>query len=271
MKTENPNKIDDFPTWQIPYLENLRVKKIKKYHFILNSKITHQESRLVKSISKILNILDQYENLNTTEIKIKTKLSWDSVTKSLEILKNKKIVQILTHDDRKNNEKKYQLIRDKAVCYHEHLSEWKFRDIIKNQWKQMFGITKIDINFKKLLSNDWYKIELILSKDDQERFHTTKKRVKIEELPIIQVRELGDQYLANGLCFECFEKNKIASVRIVQSDSGWQSVCNICGNEIEYDPNIILDYSTTLSREKMRKYKIDKQFKNIEKHRERKI
>ncbi len=251
--------------------ENQRVRKIKKFNYIFESKITHQESRLAKSISKIMHVLDQHTSLNTTEIKMKTKLSWDSVTKSLEILKNKKIVQILTHDDRKNNEKKYQLIRDEAVCYHEYLSEWKFRHMTKNQWKQMFGITKIDTNFKKLLSNDWYKIELILSKDDQEQFHTTKKRVKIEELSVIQVRELGDQYLSNELCFECFEKNKIASVRIVQSDSGWQSVCNICGNEIEYDPNTILDYKTTLSREKMRKYKIDKQFKNIEKYVEGKI
>lgn len=248
--------------------ENCRVRKIKKYTSIFESKITHQESRLAKSISKVLYVLDQNNKLNTSQIKLETELCWDSVIKSLQILVKKKIVIISTFKNKKNNEKKYSIIKDKAICYHEHLSQWKHRHTYKKQMKQMIGITKIDIKYEKILPENWLKTEIILSKKDQLRFHITKKYAKIEEFPVVQARELGDQYIANELCFECFEKKKISIVKIIPYDEGlqnenWLSICTNCGNEIKYDPNVRLDQKTINSRASMQKYNIVKQFKKI--------
>lgn len=256
MKTENPNKNIDL-IWHVTMREFRSVRRKKEYQDIFNFKVTHSESRLAKSISKIMYTLDKNDKLNTSQIKVNSTLSWDSVIKSLKILYKKKSVKIKTIKDRKNNEKIYSLNRNRAICYHEHLSGWKNKfdhvyldKTIKN------SIEKED-KIEKKLPEGWWKKKITLSKNDQKRFQINENEVILENLPVLPARRIRNEYQSRNLCFECFEKGIISKVIPSSEDSGTIMTCMNCGEEKQYDDEMF-DNKVIRSQERRRRFETSK-------------
>lgn len=236
------------------------IRNGKKYQDIFKFKVTHSESCLVKSISKIMNVLDKNGKLNTSQIKIKSKLSWNSVINSLKILRKKRIIKLKTIQDKKNNEKIYSLDRNRAVCYHEHLSRWKNRDYFEDLNRKMHNPIKADIKIEKTLPSDWWNTELTFNNENQKRFLVKEKSI-IEDLSIHKARRLRDEYLGGDLCYDCFENGNYSKVKSILKDD--IVYCMTCGKERESVNLSVLNNEEIVSQESRRRYETMKQEEKI--------
>ncbi len=265
MKIENPNKNSYSATWHVSFKEFRSIRKKNKYQDIFNFKVTHSESRLAKSISKIMDQLDKNGRLNTSQIKSKSNLSWNTVVNSLKILRKKKTVKIKTIKDRKNNEKIYSLDRNRAICYHEHLSQWKNRNYYNYLDRKVKSPLRRDIKIEKQLPDDWWQTEITLSKEDQKRFHVKEKKIILEMLPAVKAKRIRDEYVEGDLCFNCFENGIISKVRISYEDFGVIAICTNCGSERGHIEKFILDNKTIESRKNRAEYETKKVERKVRK------
>lgn len=254
LKTENLNKHLNSATWNVSFKEFRSIRNKNKYQDIFNFKVTHSESRLAKSISKIMDLLDKNGKLNTSQIKRESKLSWDSVIKSLKILYKKKTVKIITIRDRKNNEKIYSLDRNRAICYHEHIFQWKNKNYYQYLNKKMTYPLERDIKIEKQLPEKWWQTEITFSKEDQKQFHVKENKIMLEMLPVVIARGIRDEYVEGDLCFDCFENGNISRVKIIYEGDGEMAVCPKCGSEKERVERSILNNKIIKARESRRKY-----------------
>src|SRR5438445_13013549 len=86
--------------------------------------ISQVESQKIKSIEDILIVIDENGPLDTSSIKSKSKLSWDSVNRTLKLFREKNIVTVKNLRN-EYNRKLYSLNRDRAIVYLRFLYFWK--------------------------------------------------------------------------------------------------------------------------------------------------
>ncbi|MEM2160931.1 MAG: hypothetical protein QXN55_08265 [Candidatus Nitrosotenuis sp.] len=204
------------------------------------------------SIEKVLEVLDEFGELNTTQIKMKTGLSWTSVTRTLRIFKNRNIVNVNSRKDRMNNEKIYSLKRDRATYYIWKLQFFKYPLIDKE--------TKKHINYSKFIEKrfpeGWETWEINLPKEAQTAYKINKPRVKIGDLPYGVANELLITYSAGFFCQDCFEKGNVSQLQRIDD----VSVCRLCGREYPF-----LEETKGVESTKGRIWDVDKQVHKIKK------
>jgi len=207
------------------------------------------------SIEKMLKALDEFGELNTTQLKTKTGLSWTSVIRTINLFKKRNIINVRTNGDRKNNEKIYSLKRDRAIYYIWKLQFFKYPFIDKEIKNHM----KYSDFLEKRFPAGWEKWEINLPKEAQKAYGIDKPRAKIEELPYGVVVELLVTYSAGFYCSDCFEKGDVSRLEHIENIS----VCRLCGREYPF-----LEEAKGIESTKGRIWDVDKQIHKImKKHR----
>ncbi len=202
------------------------------------------------SIEKVLKILDEFGELNTTQIKTKTDLSWTSVIRTLRLFKKRKIIDVKTREDRANNEKTYSLKRERAIYYLWKLQFFKY-PVIDKEVKKHISYSKF---LKKRFPVGWEEWEINLPKEAQKAYKINKPRAKIGELPYRVVNELLVTYTAGFFCQDCFDKGNVSQLQVVDN----VSICRLCGREYPF-----VEETKGVESTKGRIWDVDKQIHKI--------
>jgi len=199
-------------------------------NFITNfKKITQSESQKVDFIKKVIEFLDKHEELNTTQIIKKTRLSSTSVIRTMKLLRDKEIVWMRTHNDKKNNEKIYKLRRWRAVSYMVNLLAWKNAP---NFEKTLDRLKKEDTKVEKLLPENFGDNEIIVP-DSLRKLYGEK--TKIKNLFSSLERGIKQGYVTNIFCKLCLEKGYLSRLKLVEEI---YEVCPKCGSEKPFEEEI---------------------------------
>ena len=224
---------------------------------VFKERVTQAESQKVRQIFQILTQISESEPLNTTTIKKRSELSWDSVNRTLKILRQKKIVRVKQHSDRKNNEKFYILNNNKAMEYQKNLILWKSLDNLIKSYKRMDSDTiqhfKIDKRFPEGF-NDWI---ISVTPNISKRIETTLGKMRIGKLPYTIARRLMIDYISGMFCYDCFEKGDVIRLEPTKDNT---FLCTNCGKE--YPPHDEIPISDARISE-WRKYHTEKEIKKI--------
>jgi len=181
-------------------------------------KVSQAESQKIAYIDKVIRVLDRHEKLNTSEIIEKSGLSGGSVTRTLHLLREKKIVWLKTMNER-NNEKIYSLRRFRAMLYMKNLLWWK--NARKSETILEFE-RKMDYETEKLLPKNFETRQVI--------FYGSK--VAIKDLPTPYRRGIKQGYARDFYCRSCFKKGIVSS--LINPD-GIHNICQKCGSETPYE------------------------------------
>jgi len=247
-KLDHVRKIKNKRLDEIPQLDRQRVIGIVRNGIVLQGSI-HTDG----PIQRIVKILDEYGELNTSQIKFKTGLSWTSVTRTLKLFTRRNIVKVKTRDNKKNNEKIYSLQRERAIFYVNQLSSQKHPFFSKDMKKSL--------KYAKLLEKEYQKgldeHEINLSEKAKKEYGIDKSRIKIQELPFGVANMLMINYSNGFYCFDCFEKGNVSQLQRVEE---YVSVCHLCGKETPYQ-DIPIGYESLSGR----LWDIEKQIHKIKK------
>ena len=235
---ENPNRLLTKENVQMA-LERSHHKSISD---ILKEPVSRREKLMKKNISKVLNLLYQNEQLNTTQLH-NIGINWGSLSNVLDLLYKKKIVLIRQFNDRKNNEKIYQLKKIRAIVYLDHIFNYE---------------RKLDSHNK--LAAYWKSYNKILDKVPQDflswRIFATSKAKRelgiekygslIGSLPSEKVIKILENYVDGYYCKNCQEeqkrklskqKRKFIVLTSIKLTENFGIQCEKCGAEqvsIEY-------------------------------------
>jgi len=205
-------------------------KRCGETNFITNfKKITQSESQKVGKIKKVIEVLDKYEELNTTQIIKKTRLSSTSVTRTMKLLRDKEIVWMRTHNDKKNNEKIYKLRRFRAVSYMINLLAWKNAP---NFEKTLDRLKKEDTKVEKLLQESFGENEIIVL-DSLRKLYGEK--TKIKNLFSGLERGIKLAYVTDMFCKQCFNLGYVSLLVKTLENS---NACSRCGAETPFEEEI---------------------------------
>ena len=241
---KNPHeRLIQKPPWKIDY--ELLQKIGRKKRLTRMEKITQAESQKVKQISMVLAIIDEFGPINTTNIKEKSGLSWDSVTRTLKLLQKKKIVKLTRTKQNKNNEKIYSLRRERAIVYHQNLLFHKFPIIGQKQLHKIPNFIQRWQMIRKLLPQGWENWNI-----------KTKHGEKImKELHYIKL--LMFNYVTGLYCYDCFEEGYVEKLKHTTDGSAF---CIRKGHEFSEEEYQIRKVGT-----KWRKFQVDKEIHKIKK------
>ena len=191
---------------------------------ILEKKPTQGESHQLETIQKILLALEEFGELNTSSIKLKTGLSWNSITWAMKRLREKNITVERTEQDRKNNEKLYHLRRNRAIIYINHQINWKKTwPKWAKKFKDIHKINKIQKHYSKDLKN----CVISVPDDLRKKYDIEETTSKISDLPFYLAREIMLSYHDGYYCYDCFDKHIISELRRKEN----VTYCTTCGKE----------------------------------------
>ena len=189
-----------------------RVKKAYRHSHtnfsdLLNQKVSQQESQMKWSLYKVLSVLDYCGPLNTTKIHEYAYLNTISTKRSLDLLHDKKIVNLKQHHDRKNNEKIFSIKRNRAIIYlNQIINHKKIKKEFKILQNEIEGFDKLITKFPKNIWNLWI-------------FFSPKMKKKLELK--------RDDYLLRGL-----SQNKIIKVLQLYRDGYFCKDCVDSGKKL---------------------------------------
>jgi len=182
-------------------------------------KVSQAESQKIAYIDKVIRTLDRHENLNTSEIIEESGLSRGSVIRTLDLLREKKIVWLKTKHDRQNNEKIYSLRRFRAMLYMKNLLWWKNA---RESEKKLEFEKKIDIETEKLLPKNF---------ETREVFFYGRK-VAIKDLPTSFRRGIRQAFTRGFYCIPCFNLGHVSLLVKTPDES---NICPRCGQETPFE------------------------------------
>jgi len=252
LSAENPFNPSNKLTWKIPISE-LQEAGRTNYRDFLMEKVTQAESQKVKQISQILKIIDHYCPINTSDIKKRTRLSWDSVNRTLNLFKRKKIVKVMQHKNKKNNEKIYSLVKNRAIMYYTHLLMWKNQKQIFMQLKKSESFENAWRKIEKRLPKGWRDWEIDLPPKSVKRFNKNKLSI----VHFFKWKKLMINYFAGIYCRDCFENGIIIGLKNLPDGT---SFCVNCKKESYYED----EFPITKGRKKGRmRFPVDKEIDSI--------
>lgn len=265
---KHPKKFQDLVFMKITQPESqklVRVKRIKNIRLdqipqsdrqkllgiVSNGIMLRGIIRTEGPIERIVKILDEYGELNTSQIKYKTGLSWASVIRTLRLFIDRNVVKMKTRKDRRNNEKIYSLKRDRAIFYVSWLQSQKYPLFSKDVRKSLKYATVLEKEYTQGLEQH----EINLSEKAQKEFGVDRSRIKIHDLPYGTASILMVNYSNGFYCFDCFEKGNVTELKRIEDD---MSVCPLCGKETPYH-----DITTRHESLKGRLWDIEKEIHKI--------
>lgn len=185
--------------------------------------ISQVESQKIKFIEAILTVIDENGQLDTSSIKSKSKLSWNSVNRTLKLFREKNIVTI-TNLRSENNRKIYCLNRDRAIVYLRFLYFWKGLKKHSELWK----FFKSDEVIIKYFPEDLIESELkVLDKKSKNGFKT----IKIENMPYHEGYDIITDFYLGNYCYNCIHDGWLYKISIESSSR----YCEKCGKEQEME------------------------------------
>lgn len=232
---ENPNDL----------LSKNRIRRAYRHHHktfsdILEDKVTQSESRMRYSVYKVLSTLDLCGKINTSKIQEVSGLNWTSITKTTDLLRQKRIIELEQHHDKQNNEKMYSIKRNRAVIYLDHifhhrmqLKEWKK----SAKYNKKYG--KLMEDFPKNFLSWW----IFFGPRMQKKLRIETKNCFIKALPLDKIIMIYSYYRDGNYCNYCqdsYSKKLIVQKLqfFVLSDMIRKKdfvVCEICDREQQYD------------------------------------
>lgn len=216
MSVENPNDLLSPETYFPFYFEDLLQMR------------TQKEKQLRHSIKKIIIVLLQFDELNTSQIKSKTGLYANSVNRVLKLFIEKDLVHLRTHEDRRNNEKLYTLKRDRAIFYYRNLIMYKIP--IKNIVKGAYRRKKEEEARGELDEYRYYPYWYFhFFKDTQRKLKLNNQLLKVTDVPIDLREKILIQRGNGNYCLDCMENTgTITELRRIDDKI---VVCSQCGKE----------------------------------------
>ena len=254
MNGENPNNLKHY-IWKLTIKDIQEVLRHDRSNIL--KKIPQKESQKAKHIIRLMSVLEKHGPQNTTQIKNKSGLSWNSVIRTLKLLESKKIIHKIQKEDKKNNEKIHHLDKKAATRYYVSLLMWKRRD------DKIFKKTKLLIT--REMRN---QIRSIIPENELEfidktelhkfTFHKNTEK-KLFDAVFMKIALL--YYFVKGFyCRKCFlEKHVVEVIRV----EDLITTCPRCGNEDSYNEEISIKPNTKIKyRKNMVDYKVKKILKS---------
>ena len=252
MSAENPFNLSSKVEWKVP-ISQLQEAGRSNYRDFLMEKVSQAESQKVKQISQILKIIDYYGPINTTDIKKRSKLSWDSVIRTLNLFRRKKIVKVVQCRNKKNNEKIYSLVKNRAIMYYSHLFIWRNSKPLLRQLTKSKNSEKAWRKIEKRLPIGWRDWEINLPPKSVKRFNKNKLSI----IHFFEWKKFMINYYGGMYCRDCFENGAI--IRLKNLPDG-TSFCVNCKKESYYED----EFPITKGRKKGRmRFPVDKEIDSI--------
>ncbi len=220
------------------------------------------ESQKVSQIEKVLDVIDNFGPINTTNITKKSKLSSGSVNRTLKLLRTKNIVNLNQINDKQNNTKFYTLNNDRSIVYHEQLISWKKRKEEKQFWRLFRKTRKFDDELDKILSKEWYDIELRLTPKQMKYFNAPTKNILVGEVPLPWANEILLKYINGYYCPDCFENGILSEFKRTKDETDY---CSNCGIEKSISDYPRLDKRKMKELSRKDNFEAEKVFRKIEK------
>lgn len=259
--TSEPGKPFDGWTEYVPWywLVTESEKIIKNgVESIFKEKVTQAESQKVRQIFQVLAQIGT-EPMNTTTIKIRSGLSWDSVNRTLKILRRKNIVNIEQHIDKKNNEKLYTLNKNKSIEYQKNLIFWKCLVQTIKSYKKSKNETIYEVKISRRIPEKFLDRTINVPPHMSKEMKINVRKIRIGELPVSSGKYLINRFQSGMICYDCFDKGDVI---ILKSTKDGTFLCSKCGKENSLPEEMpISDGGVS----KWRKYQMKKEFETINK------
>jgi len=229
---ENPNKLLT--------LENVQMAFEKSYHKnisdILKEPVSRREKLMKKNISKVLNLLYIKGQLTTTQLH-NIGINWGSLSNVLDLLYKKKIVLMRQFNDKKNNEKIYQVGKIRAIVYLDH---------IFNYDKKLDSHNKLAAHWKsynKILDKvpkDFLSWRIFISPKIKSELDIKRNGCLIGSLPSEKVIKILENYVDEYFCKNCQneqgkklpkQKRKFIVLTSMRLTENFGIQCEKCGAE----------------------------------------
>lgn len=261
MNVENPNNFYREYYWIYSFYRSREAHESDEdFTDLYLNNPTQGESQKVPHIEKVLNVIDNYGPINTTDITIKSKLSSGSINRTLKLLRNKNLVTLNQINDKQNNAKFYTLNNNRAIVYHEQLISWKKQKEEKQFWIKFRKNRKFDNELDKILSKEWYDIELKLTSKQKKYFDASTKNILVGNVPLPRAHEIRLKYVNGYYCHDCFENGLLSEFKRTKDETDY---CKHCGVEkpIEDQPRLDKRKMKELSRKD--NFDADRKFRKI--------
>jgi len=224
LRIENPNRLLTYGAYTKALHSGEEIADI------LVSKITQPESQMIDSIKKVLQAIDTHGNLNTQSIISSTQLYTNTVNRVIKLLQEKRLVNLKTIFDRKNNEKIYSLKRNRAIIYINHLLDQKNKSAYMGE-----KIEKAAEELRNLLEyiGENFPERKIFVPDDLQKKYQTRyvAPISINDLPFLLAQEILYGYKNMHYCLNCFEDGIVSIPQ--GNDEG--DFCKRCGLNAPYE------------------------------------
>ena len=252
LSAENPFNLSSKVEWKIP-VSQLQEAGRSNYRDFLMEKVSQAESQKVKEISQVLKVIDQFGPINTKIIRKRSKLSWDSVNRTLDLFRRKKIVKVVQPRTKKNNEKIYSLVKNRAIMYYSHLLMWKNRKPFLRQLAQWRKSENTWRKIEKRLPRGWRDWEINLPSKSVKHFNKNKLSI----IHFFEWKKLMINYYAGIYCRDCFGNGVIIQLKNLPDGI---SFCANCKRESYYED----EFPITKGRKKGRmRFPVDKDIDSI--------
>lgn len=215
MNIDNPQRLLTFGEY------SRALKSGKDFGGIQGRKVTQGESHQLQTIQKILLVLEEFGELNTSSIKLKTGLYWNSIAWAKKRLLEKKIIKERKALHGKNNEKFYSMNRNRAIIYINHIFFWKKsypRFIVLGE--KIKQIRKIEKRYPLGFEDHIINVPLL----EQKEYRINESKLKMSDLPYQLVKKIMDGYIAEKYCYDCFEDHNISETCRIKDDR----YCPLC-------------------------------------------
>jgi len=236
---ENPNKLLTQKNTKMAFESSYH----KSISDILKEPVSKEEKIMKKNISKVLDLLYQNGQLNTTQLH-DMGINWGSLCNVLDLLGKKKIILTRQFNDKKNNEKNYEVRKIRAIVYLDHI--FNFNKNLDSHNK----LTAYWNRYSKILNKvpkDFLSWRIIANSKVKKAFGIERYGSLIGSLPTEKVIKILENYVDGYYCKNCQEgqkrrslkeKRKFIVLTSMRLTENYGIQCEKCGAEQESIENL---------------------------------
>jgi DNA-binding transcriptional ArsR family regulator len=189
-------------------------------------KISQKESQKAAYIIRVLTIIERHGPINVSNIITRSKLSINSVNRTLKLLKEENIVHVKQTRKKINNEKFFTTDKDIARKYIENILLWKGlpeQIVIKKHFKNLI-LTARRLH-KKFTDLDSLYVDSIMIKS---KLHKFTPKLKLIDLPVDFVQRILKSIENGFICTSCLEEGIIFALQSIDTHG---LHCMRCGKD----------------------------------------
>jgi len=231
---ENPNKLLT--------QKNIKMAFERSYHKsisdILKEPVSRQEKLMKKNISKVLDLLYQKGQLNTSQLH-NMGINWGSLSNVLDLLRKKKIILTRQFSDKKNNEKIYEVRKIRAIVYLDHIFN---HDKILDSHNKLAAYWKSYNKILEKVPQDFLSWRIFAAPKVKKELGIERYGSLIGSLPAEKVVKILENYVDGDYCKNCQveqkrkllkQKRKFIVLTSMRLTENFGIQCEKCGAEQE--------------------------------------